>query len=175
MLLAAGCQLARASQTALGNRDNNSGQSARVTLALARETTGLNYFALLRNEGEKPLFLVIGTIMANDKWLCPDRIELLIAGPDGKARSSRSSFGCNPSGGVAGRLDPLTIALAAGATYSLPVLELRGLSAGRYIVKAKYTGVSLSLRSLNLDMQGLSLIRYWTGTVESNTLTADIR
>jgi hypothetical protein len=135
----------------------------------------VKYLASFRNGGEKPVFLVIGTTMANDKWLCPERIELLVTAPGGKTHRSTSRVGCNPSGVVAGRLDPFTIPLAAGATYSLPVLDLRGAPAGRYIVKARYTGVPVPLRSLSLDVQGLSLVHYWTGTVESNTITADIR
>lgn len=121
------------------------------------------------------MFLVIGTIMANDKWLCPSRVELLITGPGGNLHRSESSFGCDPNGAIAGRLDPLIVPLPAGSAYSLPVLDLRGAAAGLYMLKARYTGVPISLRSCTLDMQGLSLIHYWTGTVESDTITADIR
>ncbi len=72
-------------------------------------------------------------------------------------------------------MDPFIIPLAAGASYALPVLDLHGAPAGHYIIKATYTGVSISLRSCNGDMQGLSLIHYWTGVVESSTITAAIR
>ncbi len=71
-------------------------------------------------------------------------------------------------------MDPLIIPLAASAVYSLPVLDLRGAAPGRYLLKARYSGVPISLRSCNLDMQGLSLIHYWTGSVESNTITANV-
>ena len=71
-------------------------------------------------------------------------------------------------------MDALIIPLPAGAVYSLPVLDLRRAAAGRYGIKARYTGVPISFRYSNLDMQGLSLIHYWTGTVESNTVTANV-
>jgi hypothetical protein len=175
IIAATGCLLAEPSQAEMGRGRGDLGQDARVTLALVADATGAKYFASFQNEGAKPLFLVLGTIMANDKWLCPDTIELLITGPDGKVHRSRSSFGCNPSGVVAGRMDPLIIPLAAGASYSVPVLDLHGVPAGRYTVRATFTGVPISLRSCNLDMQGLSLIHYWTGSVESSTVTAEIR
>ena len=159
----------------MGRQRADLGPDAPVTLALVADATGQKYFASLHNEGTKPLFLVLGTIVANDKWLCPDRIEILITGLDGKAHKSSSSFGCYPSGVISGRLDPLIIPLAAGASYSLPALDLHGLPAGRHTLKAKLTGVPISLRSCSLDMQGLSLIHYWTGSVESSTVTAEIR
>jgi hypothetical protein len=175
IIMAAGCLIAQPSQTGLSSRERRPRQDAGITLALAPDATGRKYLASLRNGGETPLFLVIGAIEANDKWLCPNMIELLVTGPDGKVQHSSSTLGCNPSGAIAGRLDPFAIPLAAGATYSLPVLNLRIDLPGRYTLKAKYTGVLVPLRSLNSDVQGLSLIHYWSGTVESNTISADIR
>lgn len=175
IIVAAGCLLAEPSQAERNRERSDPGQDAGVTLALVADATGVKISASLRNQGAKTLFLVIGTITANDKWLCPDRIELLMTRPDGKAYRSDSSLGCNPSGGMAGRMDPFIIPLAAGASYSLPVLNLQRAPAGRYSVKARYTGVPISSRSCNLDMQGLALIHYWTGAVDSNTITADIR
>ena len=175
MVAVTACLLAEPLRAEMGRRHGGESQAAGVTLALASDATGAKYYASFRNEGAKPLFLVLGTITANDKWLCPDRIELLITGPDGKAHRSPSRFGCNPSGGIGGRMDPFVVPLAAGVSYSLPVLDLHGAPAGRYIIKASITGVSIALRSCNLDMQGLSLIHYWTGVVESSTITANIR
>ncbi len=173
VILTAGCMAGEGLHAAGDVSDR--GQSAGVTLALVKGSTGANYSAAFRNQSAKPLFLVIGTIVANDKWLCPSNIKLLIVGPDGKARRSNSSFGCDRSGAMAGRMDPLIIPLAAGASYSLPVVDFKGASAGRYSVKAIYTGVPISLKSSNSDMQGLSLIHYWTGTIDSNTVAVEIR
>lgn len=150
-------------------------QDSRLTLALVPDAAGLTYVASLRNAGEKPLLLVLGTILANDKWICPDRIELFVTGPDGKTHKSKSNFGCNPSGVIGGRTDYLIISLAMGATYSLPVLDLSAQPAGPYMVKARYTGESIPSRNLGSDVKGLSLIHYWTGTVESNTVSSHIR
>lgn len=173
--VAAGCSVAERSQVQRGPDRSDPGLDAGIAITLVGDASGQKYFASLRNGSTKPLFIVIGTIMANDKWLCPSQIELLITGPDGKAHRSESRFGCNPSGVIGGRMDPLIIPLAAGAAYSFPVLDLRQAAAGRYIVKARYTGVPTSLRSCNLDLQGLSLIHHWTGTVVSNTVTAEVR
>jgi hypothetical protein len=173
--MAAACLVPQLSE-AQGEPDRSGpGRDTGIALTLVGDATGPKYFAALRNSTAKPLFLVIGTITANDKWLCPSRIELLITGPDGKTHRSESSFGCNSSGAIGGRMDPLIIPLPAGAAYSLPVLDLRGAAAGRYVVKARYAGVPISLRSCNLDMQALSLVHYWTGTVESDRITVDVR
>lgn len=88
----------------LGHYRSVPGLDNGVALTLATDETGLKYFASFHNDLTKPLFLVIGTITANDKWLCPSRIELLITGPNRKARHRESSLGCNPSGVINGRL-----------------------------------------------------------------------
>ena len=41
---------------------------------------------------------------------------------------------------------------------------------GRYKLSAEYVGAAVSRRQANLDMQGMALMPYWTGTVDSNTL-----
>jgi hypothetical protein len=175
IMTATGSLVAEQSHAEMDRRGGEVGRDAGLTLALTADATGTKYYASLRNDGAKPLFLVLGTITANDKWICPSRIELLITGPDRKTHRSPSSVGCDPSGGIAGRMDPFIIPLVAAASYAFPVLDLNGAPAGHYIIKATYTGVSVSLRSCNGDMQGLSLIHYWTGAVESSTTTVAIR
>jgi len=81
----------------LGHDRSVPGSDNGVALTLVGDEIGLKYFASFHNDLPKPLFLVIGTIMANDKWLCPSRIELLITGPSGKTRHQESSLGC-PNG-----------------------------------------------------------------------------
>lgn len=149
--VAMGCMLAE-SFPQLGHYRSVPGLDNGVALTLATDETGLKYFASFHNYLTKPLFLVIGTITANDKWRCPSRIELLITGPNGKARHRESSLGCNPSGVIGGRMDALIIPLAAGAVYSLPIFDPRGAAPGRYLVKARYTGARIPLRFCNLDM-----------------------
>jgi hypothetical protein len=124
-ILAAGWLLAAPPQAEKGREP---AQGAEVSLTLVGDAAGTMFSASLRNQGSKPAFLVIGTITANDKWLCPSRIGLLITGLDGKARRSESSLGCNPSGVIGGRMDALIVPLPAGAVYSLPVLDLRRAS-----------------------------------------------
>ena len=71
-----------------------------------------------------------------------------------------------------GRMDPMVVPLPAGATFTVAIdledyvapkekIWNLDLTPGRYTLSAEYA---------NLDMQGISLMPYWTGTVNSKTL-----
>ncbi len=49
------------------------------------------------------------------------------------------------------------------------------LSPGSYALRAEYTGVGVPQRAANLDMLGLSLMPYWTGTIESSLLNFTVK
>lgn len=143
--------------------------SSLIRLDLVQEESGRKYQAVVSNSSAQPVFIVLGTIVGNDKELCPGRVELLLTGVDGKTRASHCELGV-----VGGRLDPMIVPLSVGAAYSLPIADLKGYRPGHYVLKAKYTGIAVPLRAANSDMQGLSLIHYWTGTVESRSVAVDL-
>ena len=170
--LLAGCFCARPLEA--GPRDTSKPADSDILLTLVWDPNGSRFLAVLRNVSNGPKFLVLGRVEGNDTHVCPSQIELLVSAPDGKTTDERSQLGC-PWGVIGGRLDPFVVPLSAGASYSIPVLVLSGGKSGHYRVKAKYIGVALSLKTLNADMPGLSLIHYWTGVAESNVVTVELR
>jgi hypothetical protein len=44
------------------------------------------------------------------------------------------------------------------------------LSPGQYTLRAEYTGAGVSQLGANLDMKGIALMPYWTGSARSNSL-----
>jgi hypothetical protein len=45
---------------------------------------------------------------------------------------------------------------------------------GTYSIQARYTGKAVSQQEANLDVKGIALMPYWTGTVTSNQLPFDV-
>jgi hypothetical protein len=115
--------------------------------------------------------------LANGKKQYADGIRLLLTDPQGKLLH----LDMTGPGLIAGRVDPMVVPLPVGATFLLPI-DLKDYSApkekiwdldltpGEYTVSVEYTGVGVPRRAANLDMQGVSLMPYWTGTVDSNKL-----
>jgi len=131
----------------------------------------------LHNAGDHDLTLNLGMMLANGKKQYVDRIRLLLTDPHGKLLHLEMT---GPAV-IAGRIDPMVVPLPVGATFVLPI-DLKDYSApkeeiwaldltpGEYTLSGEYLGVGVPQRAANLDMQGISLMPYWTGTVDSNTL-----
>jgi hypothetical protein len=83
-------------------------------------------------------------------------------------------------------VDPFVVPIPVGATFSLPVDLDRcywpvaskefdyKMKPGAYSLEAQFTGRSISQQEANLDMQGIALMPYWTGTVSSNQLRFEV-
>jgi hypothetical protein len=134
----------------------------------------------LRNTGKDDLILNLGIMLANGRKEYPKAIVLIITDSEGKSRI----FDLREPAFVAGRLDPLTLPLPIGATFSLPVDLANYWSAatqefeyklrGSYSIEAKFTGEGVSRQDANLDVKGLALMPYWVGEVTSNRLTLEV-
>jgi hypothetical protein len=135
----------------------------------------------LRNLGARDLILNLGFTLSNGSKQYPSALVLMIIGPDGKARQ----FDLIGPPGVAGRMDPLVLPLPVGSTFSLPVDVGKYWAAqskefeykfqrGSYSIQARLTGKVVSPQEANLDVKGIALMPYWTGTVTSNELPFDV-
>jgi len=81
--------------------------------------------------------------------------------------------------GIAGRIDDYLVALRAGSAYTVRVsLEdyTRGVDmkmpTGRYKIAAQLPGRRAT--GVNLDMQGVALLNFWSGVVYSNIAEFDV-
>jgi hypothetical protein len=136
----------------------------------------------LQNVGKRDLVLKLGITLSNGSKQYPDALVLMIIDPQGKARQ----FDLIGPAGVAGRLDPLILPLPVGSTFSLPVdlgkywaaqskeFEYK-FQRGTYSIQTRFTGKAVTQQEANLDVKGIALMPYWTGTVTSNQLPFEVR
>jgi hypothetical protein len=135
----------------------------------------------LQNAGDSDFVLNLGTMLANGKVMWPDAIRLMLIDPAGQGRELR--FSSRKYAGVAGRIDDFTVALRGGSVYTLRIsladywspstrdFDLK-LANGRYKVAAQFEGRRAT--GVNLDMQGVALMNFWTGKVQSNVAEFEV-
>lgn len=154
--------------------------SLQLTIVAVHSTSTRPLFRVdLNNQGDHPIVLNLGFMMANGKKQYPDAIRLSLKDSSGKTLPLEL---IGPAIN-AGRTDPLIVPLPEEATFALPI-DLRNyyspkahiwklnLSPGRYTLNAEYKGEAVSQeQEPNFDMNGIALMPYWTGTVHSNTLS----
>jgi hypothetical protein len=127
---------------------------------------------ILENVGEDDLNVKLGFSLANGKSHHADAVRLLARLEGGKTRTL--TYAALP--GVAGRLDPFVVPLPAGASYALPCRldkfaddetgDRIDWTAKGWRITAELLGEAVT--RANVDMQGLTLVRYWRGKVRSN-------
>jgi len=153
-----------------------------IALCLAASTAPDSLVLEIRNEGSSDAVLELGVALANGAYQYPTAIRLTLTDSHGATHGAELA---QPAV-VAGRLDPLIVPLPAGAARRLPLafskyairdragkLERFGLVSGeQYTVRAELKGLAVSASEVNLDMKGLSVVRYWTGMAASNPVTA---
>src|SRR5262245_31659996 len=143
--------------------------------------TGAEFWVTLQNTSSSDFVVNVGQMLANGKVMFPTAVRLFLTDPAGNTRELQFSDRRYPI--VAGRMDDFTIALRAGALYAIPVsldqywspttkdFELR-LAPGRYRIRAQFEGLGATTK--NLDMQGVALLNFWTGTVISDVLEFEV-
>ena len=154
----------------------------RLLLSLARrERPGSPELEVsLRNVGERDLTLNLGTMLANGKRQLPDRIRLRLT--DARGTEHELRYLDRRVAGAAGRVDDYVVPLRAGSTYTLRLrleefwspgmsLPLR-LPPGHYRASARYEGSAA--RTGNADTQGVALLNFWLGKVESEAVALRI-
>jgi hypothetical protein len=135
----------------------------------------------LRNAAQKDLVVNLGMMLANGKMQYPNAVVLVLTDAQGKSRT----LDLREPWAIAGRVDPFVLPIPIGATFSIPVdldnywaAESKEfgykLKPGTYSLEAQYTGRSVSQQEANLDVQGIALMPYWTGTVASNHLRFEV-
>lgn len=134
----------------------------------------------LHNSGPADLVLNLGVMLANGKRQYATAVVLTLTDARGKSRQVQLR---EPTF-VAGRMDPLVVPLPVGSTFSIPADldnywgaafgEFDEPKPGPYTITAQFTGNGVSARAANLDVQGLALMPYWTGTVTSNPLRFEL-
>jgi hypothetical protein len=119
-------------------------------------------------------------MLANGKVMFPDAVRLvltdLITGNMRELQFFDRRIQC-----IGGRLDDFIVALRSGATYAFPIsldqnymrYELGvKLVPGRFGILARFDGRGAT--NINLDTQGVALMNFWKGTVQSDTLEFEV-
>jgi hypothetical protein len=126
----------------------------------------------LSNIGDHDLVLNLGMMLANGRQQYADAIHLILR----DAHNSIEMLDLKGPPFVAGRIDPFVVPLPKGARIILPInlaeywvqkqkiFEIQ-LKPGRYFLSAEYRGEGVKLA--NLDMQGIGLMPYWLGRINS--------
>jgi hypothetical protein len=133
----------------------------------------------LRSVGDHDLILNLGMMLANGRSQYADAITLLLTLLSGSEQRLRLM---GPAM-INGRADPFVVPLPMGASFSIPV-DLtkyapfgRGrplkLEPGSYALQAEFQGRPGV--NPNLDMKGMALMPYWTGTVVSTKIEFKIK
>jgi hypothetical protein len=133
----------------------------------------------LRDAGAHDLIVNLGMMLANGKLQYPDAVDLTLTDAQGVSHP----LGLLGPIVIDGRVDPLVVPIPVGAAFSIPVDldkyvgdELpRQLKSGFYSLQANFAGRVVTDDETNLDVKGISLMPYWTGTVTSNKLRFEIR
>jgi hypothetical protein len=151
------------------------GHPVRLQLILVQKASKPLFCVELHNGGDQPPILNLGMMLGNGRGQYANRIHILLGG----SREKLLHLEMRGPGVIAGRLDRMLVPIPVGATFALSI-DLRDYSApkeqiwnlnlppGQYTLRAEYTGSGVPLGAANLDMQGIVLMPYWTGTVESN-------
>jgi hypothetical protein len=135
----------------------------------------------LRNAAQKDLVVNLGMILANGRMQYPNAVILVLTDAQGKSRR----LDLREPRAIGGRVDPFVLPIPIGATFSIPVdldkywaAESKEfdykLKPGTYSLEAQFTGRSVSQQEANLDVKGIALMPYWTGTVASNQLRFEV-
>ena len=144
----------------------------RLVLACSQQSE-LTLRFTIRNVRVAPTAVVIGTILGNDQKYLPDSLMMTVrrAGvPDTKLTYVDRSVAV-----IAGRLDPWLIPLPPSASYSV-VVPARNFRLTPNLEEEPFSApadlqLNLTTREIgrpNGDVQGLSLIHVWLGTLTSD-------
>lgn len=137
----------------------------------------IEFRVALQNVGDKDLVLDLGSMIGNGPHQCySTMVTLSFTDSSGVTNVLKDNCGRRP--GVAGRMDHFVAPLPIGCTYILKVsfdnywfsATNSSLKPGEYQVKAMFEGKAVTRESVNTGMEGLKLLRYWTGKAESGTI-----
>jgi hypothetical protein len=169
--------------SAFGQQPTGTGQCGTpiegVALCLSRSAEPGVVTLELRNTGPKDAILNLGVMLANGARQHPTAVTLTFRDATGKQQHGVLA----EPGVVGGRLDPFIVPLPNRASLKLAldiskyalyasghIEDLRPDPTKRYTIQAQFTGRGVNQAEANLDMKGIALMPYWTGTLVSNTV-----
>jgi hypothetical protein len=134
----------------------------------------------IKNTGPEDAVLNLGIMLANGARQYPRAVTLLLIDSEGKQHHAELA---EPTL-IAGRVDPFIVPLPKGASLKLPLYffkyfnfaanhvmeEFKLDPVKHYTVQAQFTGIAISQATANLDIKGIALMPFWTGTVSSNNI-----
>lgn len=148
-----------------------------MSLSILMTNRETEFEVAFKNVGQEDVCLNLGMMLGNGKVQIPDKVHLEL-----KDESGNTWEHFFPQGGaVAGRVDDYVVPLKTGSTYAftVPLGEFwssdmkkqheRELGPGRYDVTARFEGVGA--QAVNLDMQGIKLMKFWKGKLEEGIVT----
>jgi hypothetical protein len=168
--------------SAFGQQPTGTGQCGTpvkgIALCLSRSAEPGSVTLELRNTGPDAI-LNLGIMLANGARQYPTAITLTFRDATGKEHHGVLA----EPGVVGGRLDPFIVPLPNRASLKLALdiskyalyasghlEDFRPDPAQRYKVQAQFTGKGVNQAEANLDVKGIALMPYWTGTLVSNTV-----
>jgi hypothetical protein len=128
---------------------------------------------VLENASSDDLVVNLGLMLGNGKKQLPTAVRLIFTSADGKKRIFQRKVG-----GIAGRVDPFVVPLAAGGRYMIRCdpgeyydADAVGaqIAPGRYRVSGEFVGKAVTRNEVR-DNSGLALMTYWTGTIQSGDI-----
>jgi hypothetical protein len=155
----------------------------RMSIARTRSSataTTVHFRLAIENAGERNAVLNMGLMMANGKVLLPTALFLTITDSQTVGRELRFFSPSSTTGPVirlTGKVDDYVVRLGPGATHTM-TLDLGQywavatkqfplkLSTGEHRVVARLVG-----RGTQYSKGGMALLKFWTGTLQSNELT----
>ena len=129
----------------------------------------------IENMRSKDVMVNLGVMLANGKVMVPNAIRLVLTDAQGESRT----YHCKGQR-VGGRMDDLVVPLPAGSLYSLRLSlddymcaesmeSLLKLEPGEYRIHAELE--AKGAQCLNSDTEGMELMNYWIGNLESDAVT----
>lgn len=147
-----------------------------ISATVPKEAEGATRFRVtIENTGAQDVILNLGAMLDNGKILLPQAIRLILTDSTGQTLELHFSdrrFPC-----VAGRVDDYSVPLRVGSVYTV-ALNLNDywcpetkefvlkLAPGEYRVRAELTGQGA--QHVNLDTEGVRLLNFWKGKLESD-------
>jgi hypothetical protein len=135
----------------------------------------------VENIGDKDVVLNLGMMLANGRVHLPTEIRLILTDSGGETKELHFSDKRYP--GVTGRIDDYAVPLSVGSAYTLRLSldnfwcpktkEFRlNLKPGVYRVRSELTGKGAQF--VNGDMEGMKLMKFWKGTLQSDVTVFQI-
>ena len=162
----------------------SSAEGLRIGISAATSTIpsqGAKFIVALQNTSDSDFVVNLGVMVSNGKAMLPSAVHLLLTDRV-LGRTLKLQF-CGGPRGLSSRLDDYIVPLQAGATYAFPASLDKycnrattefgvKLLPGRYGISARFDGQGATTHSL--DMQGVALLNFWRGTIQSDILEFDV-